>query len=757
MDPRERIEQLRREIRHHDRKYYVEADPEIPDEQYDALMDELEQLEEDHPDLVTPDSPTQRVGGEPIEGFETVEHAQPMLSIDNTYDREKLDTFDERVRKGLDEETVRYLVDPKIDGVACSLRYEQGRLVLAATRGDGKQGDDVTQNVRTIQSVPLKLLEDGWPDVLEVRGEVYWPRKAFEAFNERRRRQAEEKGKDYEPFANPRNGAAGTLKMLDPSVVARRGLAFIAHGFGETSQPLADTASDAFGRVADWGVPVSEYARVCEGIDEVWDAIEQWEARRGTADYDTDGAVVKVDSFQQRRQLGATSKYPRWCIAYKYAAERGQATLQSVTFQVGRTGAITPVAHFETIPLAGTRVSNASLHNFDQVASLDLHLGDTIYVEKAGEIIPQVVDVDASARPDDAEPVTPPETCPECDQPTRWEKPKPGYVAYRCTNPDCELHMQRRQAKKLPSECAKCGGEVERVDHMVELRCENPQCPAQFRESLKYFAGRGQMDIDGLGPAVVNALIDADRVSHFADLYRLKKDDLVGLKLSEHQREDGETVVTRIQDKSAENLLKGIEDSKDRGLARVLASLGIPNVGSHAAGIFAEHFEDIDALMAASREELESLPEIGPIIAAGVREFLDSDAGRETIDQLRDVGVDMTSRRQATGEGRALEGMSVVVTGKLEHFSRSEAKEAIERAGGNATSSVSGSTAFVVAGEDPGSKLDDAREKNIEIIDEDEFLKRIGRSGDETNDSDDSGPKGNSGGGTLGGQGMLFP
>ncbi len=751
MDPRERIDQLRREIRHHDRKYYVEANPEISDQQYDALMHELQQLEDDHPELVTPDSPTQRVGGEPLEGFETVEHAQPMLSIDNTYARDELDKFDERVRKGLGEKTVRYLVDPKIDGVACSLRYEQGRLTLAATRGDGRHGDDVTQNVRTIQSVPLKLLGSDWPDVLEVRGEVYWPRGAFEAFNERRRREAEEKGKEYEPFANPRNGSAGTLKMLDPSVVARRGLAFIAHGFGETSQLPADTASEAFARVAEWGVPVSEHARVCEGMDEAWDAIEQWARRRDRADYDTDGAVVKVDSFEDRRQLGATSRYPRWCIAYKYAAERGQATLESVTFQVGRTGAITPVAHFETIPLAGTRVSNASLHNFDKVEQLDLHIGDTIYVEKAGEIIPQVVDVDASARPEDAEPVTPPETCPECDEPTHWEKRKPGYVAYRCVNPDCPVGLQRKQAKKLPAECGKCGGPIEQVDHMVELRCENPQCPAQFRESLEYFAGRGQMDIDGLGPAVVNALIDAGLVSHFADLYRLRKEDLVGLKLSEQKREDGETVVTRIQDKSADKLLKGIEAGKDRGLTRVLVSLGIPNVGSHAAGIFAEHFEDIDALMAASREQLESLPEIGPIISAGVRDFLDSDAGKETIDQLREVGVDMTSHRQPVEAGnRPLEGLSIVVTGKLETFSRSEAKEAIEQAGGKAASSVSGSTAFVVAGEDPGSKVDKARDKGVEIIDEAEFVKRLSHVGRGQGEQ-------NSGGGALDGQGMLFP
>ncbi len=751
MDPRDRIEELRREIRHHDRKYYVEANPEISDPQYDALMHELRQLEDDHPELVAPDSPTQRVGGEPLAGFDTVEHAQPMLSIDNTYARDDLNKFDKRVRKGLGEKTVRYRVDPKIDGVACSLRYEEGRLSLAATRGDGRYGDDVTQNVRTIQSVPLKLLGSDWPDVLEVRGEVYWPREAFEAFNEQRRREAEERGKEFEPFANPRNGSAGTLKMLDSSVVARRGLAFIAHGFGETSEPLADTASEAFARVAEWGVPVSEHARVCEGIDDAWDAIEQWARRRDRAPYDTDGAVVKVDSFGHRRQLGATSKYPRWCIAYKYAAERGQATLESVTFQVGRTGAITPVAHFETIPLAGTQVSNASLHNFDKVAQLDLHIGDTIYVEKAGEIIPQVVDVDASARPDDAETVTPPQTCPECDEPTHWEKPKPGYVAYRCTNPDCQLHLQRKQAKKLPAKCGKCGGEVEQVDHMVELRCENPECPAQFRESLEYFAGRGQMDIDGLGPAVINALIDAGLVSHFADLYAITMDDLIGLKLSEHEREDGETVVTRIQDKSADNLLKGIEAGKNRGLARVLGSLGIPNVGSHAAGIFAEHFEDIDALMAASREQLESLPEIGPIIAAGVRDFFDSDAGRETIDQLREVGVDMTSHRQPAERGnRPLEGLSVVVTGKLETFSRSEVKEAIEQAGGKAASSVSGSTAFVVAGEDPGSKLDKARDKGVEIIDEAEFVKRlshVGRGQGEPNSS----------GGTLGGQGMLFP
>jgi len=665
----ERIERLREEIRRHDRLYYVEAAPEISDRQYDRLLEELKALEARHPELVTPDSPTRRVGGEPIEGFTTVEHSQPMLSIDNTYSEEELREFDARVHRALGDRPVRYLVDPKIDGVAVSLRYEAGLLTLAATRGDGRRGDDITTNARTIRSIPLRLLGRDAPDLLEVRGEVYWPRSVFNAYNARRVEQG------LEAFANPRNGAAGTLKQLDPRIVAERGLAFLAHSLGAMSPPVAETAGEAMRRLAEWGIPVNPHARVCEDIEEALRAALGWLDRRGEADYETDGAVVKVDELALRAELGATSKYPRWCIAYKYEAERAQTVLRSVDFQVGRLGTITPVAHFDPVQLAGTTVSNASLHNFDQVARLDVRVGDTVLVEKAGEIIPQVVQVVHDRRPADAAVIAPPGECPACGEPAVRDE----------------------------------GG--------VYLRCVNPECPAQLRERLKFFAGRNQMDIENLGPAIIDQLVDKGLVRHFADLYALKAEVLVGLE--------------RMGEKSSENLLAAIEASKTRGLERLLAGLGIRHVGGRAAEVLAARFGDIDALAAAGIDELTEIDEIGPVIAASVHHFFASEAGAETIERLRTAGVQTTSARPPAQAARAadlpLADKTVVVTGTLEHFSRDEAKDAIKAAGGRAASSVSKNTDFVVVGESPGSKADKAEQLGVETIDEAEFLRRLGR------------------------------
>ena len=680
----ERIEKLRAEIRRHDYLYYVQAAPEISDRQYDRLIDELKALEDKHPDLVTPDSPTQRVGGQPIEGFAPVQHSRPMLSIDNTYNEGEVREFDARVRKTLGERRFHYLADPKVDGVAAALRYEGGRLVLAATRGDGIRGDDITNNARTIRAIPLRLLGEGWPDVLEVRGEVYWPRKAFYAFNACRVERGQE------TFANPRNGAAGTLKQLDPRIVAERDLAFVVHSLGEMSERPADTAGETMKRLAGWGLPVNPHSRVCGGVGEVLKAIDEWATGRHEADYETDGMVVKVDELALRDELGATSKYPRWCIAYKYAAEQAATVLRSVDFQVGRLGTITPVAHFDPVALAGTTVSNATLHNFDQVERLGVRVGDTVLVEKAGEIIPQVVQVVHEKRPHDARPVAPPKTCPACDEPAVRDE----------------------------------GG--------VYLRCVNPECPAQIRERLRFYAGRNQMDIDTLGPAVIDRLVDKGLVKHFADLYKLRKADLVGMELSSHTDEKGKTVVHRIQDKSADNLLKGIKASKGRGMERLLAALGIRHVGGRVAEVLAGHFGDIDKLAAAGEEELTEINEIGPVIAANVRQFFDSPAGKETIGRLRDAGVKMTARRRPPrGEqaaARPLFGLTVVVTGTLENFTRTGAEDAVKAAGGRPASSVSKNTAFVVAGASPGSKLDKARSLGVEVIDEAEFVRRLGRT-----------------------------
>jgi DNA ligase (NAD+) len=662
-----RIEELRREIRRHDHLYYVEARPEIDDRQYDRLMHELRELEEKHPQFVTPDSPTQRVSGRPIEGFATVTHREPMLSIDNTYSEAEVRDFHARLAKSLAGRTWHYLVDPKIDGVACSLRYEKGSLVLAATRGDGREGDDVTANVKTIRSVPLRLVGEGVPDDLEIRGEVYWPLKSFYRFNAARAQQ------DLETFANPRNGAAGTLKQLDSRVVAQRGLAFLAHGFGESAESVAPSAGEVMKKLSAWGVPVSRYSSVCATVEEVLSAIQNWITLRSETDYATDGMVVKVDELDLRRELGSTSKYPRWCIAYKYEAERAETVVREISFQVGRLGTVTPVAHFDPVQLGGTTVSNASLHNFDQVDRLDVRVGDTVLVEKAGEIIPQVVEVIFAKRPANLASVTPPEKCPEC------------------------------------------GGPAQRDEGGVYLRCVNPECPAQLRARLEFFAGRDQMDIEKLGPAIVDQLVSAGLVKHFADLYSLRKEDLLGLE--------------RMGEKSARNLLDAIAASKSRGLVRVLAAMGIRHVGSRAAEVLAETFGDIDAVATATQDQLTQVNEIGPVIAAAVHGFFHGSAGRDAVERLKAAGVKMTAEKTKNRGQGPLMGMTVVVTGTLEHFTRSGAEDAVKQAGGRPASSVSSKTDFVVVGHEPGSKADKARSLGVEIIDEAEFIRRLeGRS-----------------------------
>jgi len=796
----ERIERLRAEVRRHDRLYYVEAAPEISDREYDRLLDELKRLEADHPELVTPDSPTRRVGGEPIEGFRTVEHAVAMLSIDNTYDESELREFDARVHRALGDEPVAYLVDPKIDGVAVSLRYEGGRLVLAATRGDGRRGDDITSNARTIRSIPLALAGEHLPDVLEVRGEVCWPRSTFNRTNARRAAEG------LDTFANPRNGAAGTLKQLDPRIVAGRGLAFLAHSLGAMSRPVAPTAGETMRRLAGWGVPTNRHATVCADIDETLAAIEAWLDRRGDVDYETDGMVVKVDDLALRERLGATSRYPRWCIAYKYQAERAETVLRSVDFQVGRLGTITPVAHFDPVRLAGTTVSNASLHNFDQVARLDVRVGDTILVEKAGEIIPQVVQVLHDRRPADAGPIAPPKACPSCGGELEWETPPAGYAAFQCHNSACQDFLARRKEKiekargKHPEVCPKCRREREEVDHLTALRCINPECAAQFRERLEFFAGRNQMDIENLGPAIIDQLVDHGLVRHFADLYALKdrRDELVALE--------------RMAEKSVQNLLEAVEASKERGPARLLASLGIQHVGPYYAEQIVRKFPNLEDLLFTSEDDLrqeldahkyrlerriahrvherlrsldasaagdlrgphvdmaqwlkdlrvkmlhenrvrqlarrfgdpgsilratedeirEGIKEEAAVVRA-LRTFFHTQVGRSIVQSLKAAGVRMKAGSAAGterggGAGNAvLAGKTVVVTGVLEGFSRKGAQDAIKAAGGRAASTVSKKTDFVVVGESPGSKADKARKLGVEIIDEAEFRRRLGR------------------------------
>jgi DNA ligase (NAD+) len=659
----ERIETLRRQISRHDRLYFVENNPEISDQQYDALVTELRGLEARHPELVTPDSPTQRVGEQPLAGFAHVRHSIPMLSVDNTYSPAEVREFDQRLRKGLQGESYEYLVDPKIDGVAVALRYEDGRFVRGATRGDGETGDDITQNLRTLRSVPLRLSGNDWPRVLEPRGEVYWPRRDFEKHNRQRVAAGEE------PFANPRNATAGTLKQLDARIVARRGLVFVCHSFGQIEPVPTDvrTHSALYARLKAWGIPIIPHARRCRNVEEVIAFIEEWDAQRHNLEYDTDGLVVKIERFDQRARLGATSKAPRWCIAYKYAAEQAQSKLVAVKFQVGKLGTITPVAYMEPVQLAGTTVQRATLHNFDQVKRLDLHVGDTVTVEKAGEIIPQVVAVDASQRPRSAKRVAPPPRCPECD------------------------------------------GEVMQDEGGVYLRCINPACPAQLVERLRFFCARDEMDIEGAGIKLVEALVKSKLVTTFADLYRL------------HQRRDELVQLERMGEKSADNLLAGIERSKQQPLARVLAALGIRHVGVNTAELLAEHFGDMEALMAADEAALQDVAGIGPEVSASLREWLTSEVGQKTITNLKAVGLNMEqprARRRAAGK---LAGKTVVVTGTLSRYSRSEAEAAIKEHGGKATSSVSKNSDYVVAGESPGSKLDKARALGVRVLSEEQF------------------------------------
>jgi DNA ligase (NAD+) len=665
-DVKKRIDRLRREIRKHDGLYYILNQPEISDQQYDELFTELKKLEAEHPELVTADSPTQRVSGRPLEQFATVRHAIPMLSVDNTYNADELRAFDARVRKQLGTTDYDYVVELKIDGLAVNLRYENGRLVTAATRGDGEVGDDVTANIRTIRAIPL-VLTDGEkaPDVLEARGEVYMPTMSFVALNKARAEAGEA------AFANPRNAAAGSLKLLDPRITATRNLSFYTYGTGELSQPLAEDHCRALERLRELGLPVNPHTRKAANIDEVIEVCMSWKDRRSTLTYQTDGMVIKINRFDQRDILGATGRVPRWCIAYKFPAERAQTVIQSIAVQVGKTGALTPVAKFKPVQLAGTTVSSASLHNFDEMQRLDVRVGDTVSIEKAGEIIPQVVEVKKEFRPAGAEPFPVPKVCPNCGTPVVKDE------AYVC------------------------------------IRCPNPECTGQLKERLRYFAGRDQMDIEHLGISLIEQLVASGLVTNYADLYQLTKDDLLSLE--------------RMGDKSVQNVLDAIEASKTRPLWRFIAGLGIRHVGSQSAQVLADRLGSLESLMDAGQEELEKTDQVGPVMAESVYRYFHDPRHRAVIDQLLTAGVRPQPPAPKKTAGK-LQGKTVVVTGTLKNFTRQEAEQAIREAGGKVSSSVSKKTDSVVAGEDPGSKLEKARSLGVEVLDETQFVKRIGQA-----------------------------
>ncbi len=669
------LEKLRAEIRRHDYLYYVLNQPEISDRQYDKLFAELKALEEANPQLITSDSPTQRVSGRPLEVFGTVRHAIPMLSIDNTYSAEELRAFDERVAKGLGNRPLRgrdydYVVELKIDGVATSLRYEKGRLVTAATRGDGRVGDDVTANVRTIKAIPLVLISGKVeiPDVLEVRGEVYMPTKSFVGLNK-------EREKEGEPlFANPRNATAGSLKLLDSRITAQRNLSFFAYAIGEISKPLAEEHFETLEAFKKLGLPVNPHIKKAANIDEVIGICNSWDKKREKLEYQIDGMVIKVNRYDQHDILGATGRAPRWCISYKFAAEQAETIVESIDVQVGKGGTLTPVANLRSVLLAGTTVKRATLHNFDQVERLDVRVGDTVIIEKAGEIIPQVVEVKKEFRPAHTAPVA------------------------------------------LPKKCPNCGGDVKKDPEGVFLRCVNPHCLGQLKERLRYFSGRGQMDIEHLGEALIDQLVDAGLVKNFADIYKLQKADVAALE--------------RMADKSAQNVIDSIEASKTRPLWRLVAGLGIRHIGSQTAQILAEQFGSLDALMNASQTELDAIEQIGEKVAESIYEFFHNERNIKVIKELLASGVKPELPEKAKSKGKPaaagkLAGKTIVVTGTLANFSRQQIEEAIRNAGGKASSSVSSKTDFVLAGENPGSKYDKAKQLGVKIIDEKEFLTLI--------------------------------
>lgn len=663
------IEKLRDELRRHNHLYYVEAKPEISDLEFDKLLKRLEELEKKHPEYDSPESPTHQVGGAPIEGFVTVPHRLPMLSIDNGYSEEEVREFDVRVRKGLVGEEVEYVVEYKVDGVALALTYEKGVLTQALTRGDGRQGDDVTHNARTLRGVPLKLLEKKPPAILEVRGEAIIPNSDFAHL------RAAQIAAGDEPFANSRNAAAGALKLLDPKECARRKLRFFAHSTGYVEGIEFTTHREYLKYVAHCGLPNTPHVQVCAGIDAALEYCRQLMEEMHSLDFEVDGFVIKVNDIAQRQRLGMTSKFPRWIMAYKFEKYEAITKVVGMEENVGKTGALTPVAHLEPVEIAGTTVSRASLHNRDEVERLGILIGDWVVVEKAGKIIPHVVRVEEHRR-DGSE-----------------------------------------KAYELLSNCPECGTKVEKDEGGVYVRCPNPSCPARLRETVRYFASRGSMDIEGLGIKLIEQLVEAGLLTSLPDIYRLpqKRDQLIALE--------------RMGEKSADNLLEGITASLQRPLWRLLTGLTIPHVGTRNAQILADRFGSLDEIAKQTTDDLAAVDEIGPIIAQSVHDFFHSPYGSQIVEDLRSLGLNFGNAADAklptaapTGK---LSGKTLVVTGTLKRFTRDEIKELIHNHGGVAAGSVSKKTSYVVAGEEAGSKLEKATQLGVPVLSEDEFVKLI--------------------------------
>ena len=660
-DIKSKIEKLREAIRHHDYLYYVLDQPQISDKEYDDLIKELKSLEDNYPQFKTGDSPTVRLTGGILEGFKTVQHKQRMFSLDNTYSFEELGEWQERVRRGLGpDETVEYVAELKIDGVSANIAYKDASLVIGATRGDGLTGEDVTQNIKTIRAIPLRLLDGNIPDFIEIRGEIYMDRRGFSLLNKSREAAGEVL------FVNPRNAASGSLKLLDTASVAQRRLNFFAHSLGEYKGSDITTQWEFLQRLKQWGVRSNPNSRLFKNLDEVIDYCKSWQEKREGLTYDIDGVVIKVNSIAQQSRLGFTLKSPRWAVAYKFPAQQATTEVLSINLQVGRTGVITPVAQLKPVECGGVTIQNVTLHNFDEIRRLNIKKGDRILIERAGEVIPKVVKV---------------------------------------------VQSKGRKHFVIPAVCPACSGRVvkEKAED-VAYRCINPSCPAQLARGLIHFASRLAMDIQGMGEAAVEQLVAQGMVKDFADIYYLTKTDLLKLDL--------------FKDKKADNLLDAIERSKEQSLARLLYGLGIRHVGEKAAYVLARKFANLENIIRAQKDDFDSLYEVGSVMAQSIDDFFRQATTKKLIKKLKEAGLNFRQEAE-TIKKSVFTGKTAVFTGGLTAFSRLEAERLVRSAGGNVASSVSKNTDFLVAGENPGSKYDKAKELGVKIIGEKEFTEMI--------------------------------
>lgn len=657
---RNRIEELREEIRYHNKKYFIEDNPEISDYEYDKLFEELKLIEQEYPELITVDSPTQRVGTEKIDEFRTVEHKSEMLSLDKSYDQDTLKDFDEKIRNTLNKRLIEYIIEPKIDGLSVALYYENKSFQRGATRGDGRSGEDITPNLKTIKTIPLKLSKETILKTIEVRGEVYIPRDEFEKINNARIQQGKE------PFANPRNAASGTVRHKDPKEVANRPLNIFIYMLSYNDQEEFETHLETLKEMEKAGFKINEHKKV-HGINEVFKTIDEWQEKKDDLNYEIDGIVIKVNNLQAHAILGSTTHHPRWAIAYKYPPNRKTTQVKDIEVMVGRTGKLTPVAILEPIHLSGTDISRATLHNEDEVEKKDIHIGDIVLVEKAGKIIPQVIKVLKDKR------------------------------------------TGNEQRFIMPHECPVCGSAAKRFNGEVARRCLNTQCPAQIRQRIIHWGNRNAMNIEGLGPKLLNKLVEKRIVQNIADIYDLKVSDLEKIE--------------RMGKKSSRNLLEEIEKSKDQGLEKVIFGLGVKFVGQHIARILTKKYRTIEDLINGSESELEEIEEIGPKISESIVSFFDEKNNQDLIKRLKNKGVRMNVGRNEVEH--FLNGKKFVFTGALENFTRDEASEEVRKYGGRVTSNVSGETDFVVVGEKPGSKLEDAKKEGTKVLNESQFIQML--------------------------------